>query len=235
MTEEEWLAAIDATPMLEFLRGKVSDRKLRLFAVACCRHIWTLIPDERSRQAIQTSELFADSQATTHEWQVAADAAVAATFEAYSANAASPNEANMIVQAAAACALSAIMASTSIDFVAAPATPRDSLAAATGTVYCALQIAQGAMRHTEMLWLATALRCIFNPFHPITLSPSWLTSTVTALAQQMYESRDFSAMPILADALGDAGCANEDILSHCRGPGPHTRGCWVIDLLLQKA
>jgi hypothetical protein len=74
------------------------------------------------------------------------------------------------------------------------------------------------------------IRDIF-PFHPITLSPSWLTSTVVSLANQMYESRDFSAMPILADALQDADCSNETILTHCRGPGPHVRGCWAIDLL----
>ena len=62
----------------------------------------------------------------------------------------------------------------------------------------------------------------------------WRTDTALLLAKQMYESRDFSAMPILADALQDAGCDNEDILSHCRGDGPHVRGCWVIDLLLGK-
>ena len=74
------------------------------------------------------------------------------------------------------------------------------------------------------------IRDIFS-FHPITLSPAWLTSTVVSLANQMYDSRDFSAMPILADALQDASCDNETILTHCRGPGPHTRGCWVLDLL----
>ena len=79
------------------------------------------------------------------------------------------------------------------------------------------------------------LRDIFgNPFRPATLDPSWLTSTVTALAAQMYDSRDFSAMPILADALQDAGCTNDDILDHCRGDGPHVRGCWVFDLVLGK-
>jgi hypothetical protein len=62
----------------------------------------------------------------------------------------------------------------------------------------------------------------------IVINPAWLTSTVLALARQMYDSRDFSAMPILADALQDAGCDNEDILKHCRGPGPHVRGCWVL-------
>jgi hypothetical protein len=79
------------------------------------------------------------------------------------------------------------------------------------------------------------LRDIFgNPFRPITFNPSWLTSTVTALARQMYDSRDFSAMPILADALQDSGCDNAEILEHCRGPGPHVRGCWVVDKLLAK-
>ncbi len=76
------------------------------------------------------------------------------------------------------------------------------------------------------------LRDIFgNPFHPITLNPSWLTSTVVSIANQMYDTRDFSAMPILADALQDSSCDNETILTHCRGPGPHVRGCFVIDLL----
>jgi hypothetical protein len=79
------------------------------------------------------------------------------------------------------------------------------------------------------------LRDIFgNPFRPVTLNPAWLTSTVLALAQQMYESRDFSPMPILADALQDAGCDNEDILNHCRQTGEHVRGCWVVDLILSK-
>ena len=55
-----------------------------------------------------------------------------------------------------------------------------------------------------------------------------------ALAKQMYELWNFSAMPILADALQDAGCHNADILDHCRGPGPHVRGCWVVDLILSK-
>jgi hypothetical protein len=77
------------------------------------------------------------------------------------------------------------------------------------------------------------LRELF-PFRPATFDPSWLTSTVTALAEQMYDSRDFTPMPILADALQDAGCTNDDVLNHCCGPGPHVRGCWVVDLVLGK-
>ncbi|MBP3959396.1 hypothetical protein J8F10_29485 [Gemmata sp. G18] len=73
-----------------------------------------------------------------------------------------------------------------------------------------------------------------NPFRPITTNHSWLTSGVVALATDIYQDRAFDRMPILADALQDAGCDSADILGHCRSNGPHVRGCWVIDLLLGK-
>ncbi len=69
---------------------------------------------------------------------------------------------------------------------------------------------------------------------PVAFSPSWRTSTAVTLAAQMYEARDFGALPILADALQDAGCDSADVLDHCRGPGPHVRGCWVVDRVLGK-
>ena len=80
------------------------------------------------------------------------------------------------------------------------------------------------------------IRDIFgNPFRPGTFSPEWRTDTALSLARGMYESRDFSAMPILADALQDAGCDNDDILNHCRDAKQvHVRGCWVVDLVLGK-
>jgi hypothetical protein len=82
---------------------------------------------------------------------------------------------------------------------------------------------------------ASFVRDIYgNPFRPVAFPPSWRTDTAIALARQIYESRDFSAMPILADALQDAGCDNDDVLNHCRGDGPHVRGCWVVDLVLEK-
>jgi hypothetical protein len=78
------------------------------------------------------------------------------------------------------------------------------------------------------------LREIFgNPFRPVECAPSWLTLDVVALAQGIYADRAFDRMPILADALQDAGCMNEDVLSHCRDAAlTHARGCWVVDLLL---
>jgi hypothetical protein len=64
--------------------------------------------------------------------------------------------------------------------------------------------------------------------------PSWRTEAVVSLARGMYEARDFAPMPVLADALEDAGCGDADLLAHRRGPGPHVRGCWVVDLVLGK-
>ncbi len=87
----------------------------------------------------------------------------------------------------------------------------------------------------ERRFISSIVRDIFgNPFRPVAFSPEWRTSTAIAVAQQMYKSRDFSAMPILADALQDAGCDSGDVLAHCRGPGPHVRGCWVVDLVLGR-
>jgi hypothetical protein len=107
---------------------------------------------------------------------------------------------------------------------------------ATGTADRAAFDAGNRAKDAECRAQAALLRDIFgNPFRPIAIDPSWLTSTVTALARQMYESRDFGPMPILADALQDSGCENSDVLTHCRGDGPHVRGCWVVDLILGKA
>ncbi len=94
-------------------------------------------------------------------------------------------------------------------------------------------------------WLATtkpaqhrACRLILdifgNPFRPIAADPAWLTPTVQSIATAIYEDRAFDSLPILADALEEAGCTNVDMLLHCRKPGEHVRGCWVVDLVLGK-
>jgi hypothetical protein len=74
-----------------------------------------------------------------------------------------------------------------------------------------------------------------NPYRPVALDPAWLTSDVRALATGIHADRAFDRMPILADALQDAGCADEYVLRHCRDARQmHIRGCWVVDLLLGK-
>jgi hypothetical protein len=82
---------------------------------------------------------------------------------------------------------------------------------------------------------AAVVRCIFgNPFRPVTRVPSWLTGSVCALARGIYEDRAFDCLPILADALEEAGCSEQALLAHLRGSGPHFRGCWAVDLALAK-
>lgn len=89
--------------------------------------------------------------------------------------------------------------------------------------------------------IPSPLRCLLlrdmfgNPFRPTIINLVWLTwhdGLLVSMAQKMYNDRDFLDMPILADALEEAGCTDADILSHCRGPGPHVRGCWAVDLRL---
>jgi hypothetical protein len=89
---------------------------------------------------------------------------------------------------------------------------------------------------SESAALCPILRDVVGPlpFRPVAFDPDWRTSDVTAMARGMYEARDFAAMPILADALQDAGCEDAAVLEHCRGSGPHVRGCWVVDLILSK-
>jgi hypothetical protein len=79
------------------------------------------------------------------------------------------------------------------------------------------------------------LRDIFgNPFRPVTINVNWLSTTVTTLAQSIYADRAFDRLPILADALEEAGCADTQVLKHCRLPGTHWLGCWPVDMILGR-
>jgi hypothetical protein len=111
--------------------------------------------------------------------------------------------------------------------------------------YCCFAIAESRFGGNQDIWEAAYseqrvrslrfLHDIFgNPFRPVTIDPRWLTSSVFDLSRAIYEERAWERMPVLADALMDAGCDNEEIINHCRGDGPHVRGCWVVDLLLGK-
>ena len=100
-----------------------------------------------------------------------------------------------------------------------------------GDIYIVLE----DLRGTACLVIAQRIRDIFgNPFCPVAFDPRWRTSDVVGLARAIYEDKAFERMPILADALMDAGCEEEQVISHCRGDGPHVRACWVVDLVLGK-
>jgi hypothetical protein len=260
MTEQEWNSCADPGPMLEFLKGKASDRKLRLFAVACCRKIWHLLADERSRTAVDVAGRAADRQATKKEFSDARRAAVRAYHDAgqishslwlatdrtyrvgdkvYRADDAfQPTDATKAAHAATNAAYAAQAATNTVTQVAATETARYVAIAASQSAFedCptlpAAREAALAPAHAEQSVIV--LEIFGNPFRPVTLDPTWLTSTVKNLAEAIYEERAFDRLPILADALEDAGCNQQDILSHLRGGGEHCRGCWPLDLVLGK-
>jgi hypothetical protein len=222
MTEAEWLAGIDPEPMVEFMRGKGSDRKLRLFGVACCRRIWELV-DQRHHRLAEMTELYADGKATRE--QIAEPRHPADDPEW------TPGHAFELA------------AEDDVDSAAVFA-PIDTAHAAANKVTGLSDIPRKpepawftAYKH-ELVQQTALLRDIFgNPFRPVCLDEIWLwwsSSTLPKMAQMIYDDRAFHRLPILADALEEAGCTDQTILDHCRGPGPHVRGCWVVDLILGK-
>jgi len=221
MTEAEWLACDDPAPMLEDLQSRVSRRRLRLFACACCRRIWHLLEDEGSWKAVEVAEQYADRLVSNKER--AAAVALAGTLPAMLA--AGPTI-KLVFGDALECSQHAAseVASAAARNPEVPDTCRENA------------------YEVEMRMQCRLFRCIFgNPFRPVSLDPTWRTPTVTALATAAYEERilptgilEADRIAVLADALEDVGCDNAYILSHLRGPGPHVRGCWAIDLLLKK-
>jgi hypothetical protein len=255
MTEAEWLECADPQKMLEFLRGKASERRLRLLACACCIHIWHLLTDARSRKAIEVAEQCADGWASPQALLEASDSAWAAAKEMISSYQTAsgfdpytdPERMYGIhddcLAAPAACAAAyASMADlgwvSSVARYACHATVQ--AASPVGTAGSAGSSATREEAERAERTAQAALLCdIFGPlpFRTVTLDPLWLAwneGTVVKLAQGTYDDRAFDRLPVLADALEEAGCTNPDILAHCRQPGPHVRGCWVVDLLLGK-
>jgi hypothetical protein len=237
VTESEWLGCNDPTMMLEFLRGKVSDRKLRLFACACCRRIWRLFNDERSRHAVEVSERYADGQATIDELADAGERAIRATWTVRDEHLpASPVEG--VLQAAEAAEMSSYPLPGGLVWGANGG--YGAWEAAWGAA-AAVEVV-GDVREREQGHQVALLRCIIgSPFDPVALNSTWLTPTVSSLAAAAYEERslpsgqlDPARLAVLADSLEDAGCEDAEILKHLRGCGPHVRGCWVIDCLLEK-
>ncbi|QDU20563.1 hypothetical protein [Urbifossiella limnaea] len=233
MTESDWATSTDPLAMLSFLRdrGPVSERKLRLFAVSCCRLIWPLIDDATSRRAVEVAERFADGLATDRDLIVFSRGRY---FEAKTLS-------NTLSSATAAAGwavsspfdvreveLSARHAQDASYFNASTTTDYENEA---GAIERMLNGAKEAARREQ----CDALRDIFgNPFHPVVFSPEWRTEAVVALARGIYEERAWDRMPVLADALEDAGCDCIELLEYCRGPNTHVRGCWLVDLVLGK-
>ena len=228
MNEAEWLACTDPWKMLKFLResGRASDRKLRLFAVACCYGIGELIDDRRSQAAVTFADLHAEVGFARHRGLGAIRKGARAAFR----EARREDWGRRQEEGATALSTSRVMAAYAVVRLLTPTW--EAMLDNTERVAAALR----------PNWQSGCLHDMFgNPFRPATRSPACLTPQVVALAQAAYDQRelpsgtlDTTRLAVLADALEDAGCTDPDLLIHLRGPGPHVRGCWVVDLLLGK-
>lgn len=238
MTDSEWSGTTDLHGMMEFVRGEASERRLRLFACACCRLRWHLLTHPDSRRAVEVAEQYADGLATPDELRSAGAAAVKVAGPPPDFPVEFPAEpfdssSEMAWAAAHTAAYQGLsdrvldaLNSAALVWVAVwhtesprPGEPRP------------VPDPKTTVRQTQ----ADLIRDIWgNPVRPPAVAPDWRTSTVLALAGGIYRDRAFDRLPVLADALMDAGCDHEAMLDHCRGDGIHTRGCWVVDLLLGK-
>jgi hypothetical protein len=231
VTESEWLACTDPQKMLDSLRGKVSDRKLRLFACACCRRVWPLLREPESQEVVRTSERYADGRVGPEELRAARAAVLAAA----------PAQWKDIRWAARAAAEAA-----GDDAAGAAATASCWVERAAVELAPLLQPPQraGLVDKVGAAARAGLVRDIFgNPFRLTAADPEWLADAGRACrwhAGRAYKRRrrfgelDLERLAELADALEAAGCPEPEVLDHLRGPGPHVRGCWALDLLLGK-
>jgi hypothetical protein len=219
MTEDKWLAAANPLSLLMHvkrtspgLRAKAGRRKFRLFACGCVRRLWLALP-EAVRWAVEVAERVADGESDAEQLRVARR-----------------------------------HADRSVDWRSCPRYLVGTMHYVTDqkpgkaakvwrlTSHAETDVMRGNKPAEEKKVLTALVRDIFgSPFRPVICDPSWQTSTAVGLAEAIYAERAFDRLPILADALEDAGCTHPDVLAHCRGDGPHARGCWVVDLILGKS
>jgi hypothetical protein len=258
LTETDWLSCADLWTVYDYLRREqLSSRHCRLFAVACCRRLWHLFRDPRSRSAVEIGERFADGLASAAELSAAtqeADEAREAAEELWMTGDYEKSPAETFGNDAAFHAAKLAQSSVYdpparyIANLIIEATRASESASVYGTA--ADNALHGSPypdcfvdnKESENRAYCELLREIFgNPFRPVSMDPSWRTQTVLGLAQAAYVDRvmpagllDKDRLAILADALEDAGCTDAAIVDHLRGSGPHWRGCHVIDALLGK-
>ncbi|WP_232069631.1 hypothetical protein [Gemmata massiliana] len=230
--------------MLSQIDDTTNYRKLRLFTFACCRRCWDQLGED-SQTAIDVAEQFVEEKVGEAElldaWRNT-DYYLPHPFD----DSGFVGYRRGFIGRGASLSYAAWVAGRASDIAWSSARKDDASliarCAAASRAYSGIERIGGKRSEwrrfeaEELAAQADLLRDILGTrlFRLTNFPTTWRTSTVVALASQMYESRDFGAMPILADALQDAGCDSADVLDHCRGEGPHVRGCWVVDLVLGK-
>jgi hypothetical protein len=224
MNRHEWQTARDPVRLLRFLGRTASERRMRLFASACCRRHASVTRGKKHLLILEANEMFADGLIDQPEMDRRRRRWF--TFDG-------PFPLPGTWQMALACATLAN-------------TGRRKNRMERWAIEAAEHLAQASRRPDQEK--AAQVQLVYdlfgNPFRRARIGRGWLTwhdATVPKLAQTAYDERDLTSghldskrLAILADALEEAGCSSEDILAHLRGPGPHVRGCWVIDLVMRK-
>jgi hypothetical protein len=220
MTEAEWLASSEPRTMLQLVsRSSSSERKVRLFNAAICRRFWDYLP-EASKAILLQSELLADGlvQPNSDEPDLCGLAnEVVYPFDQQYPNKQFPSREIRVQRDAAAAVCYAVLP--------------NELWGAAGYIW--------DIDPAEKEAHSILIRDVFgNPFRPsVAINPAWLSwngGTVQKIAQAIYDERAFDHLPVLADALEEAGCDNGELLAHCRSEGPHVKGCWAVDLILGR-
>lgn len=224
MTEAEWLTSEDLAALLRWDHVRRRRRKLRLFSCGCCRQLGRWLKNPRLMDALAGSERYADGlikDAGLARWALESNRAWDAVREAKGRD----KRARLAAHWAVAYTCCANKYGTYQDIAARVLEPHPDRGFGE------------ADRSALGVCFRTLLRCVFgNPFRPVAFAPGWRTEAVVGLARGMYDGRDFAAMPVLADALEEAGCDHPEVLAHCRDPqGVHVRGCWVVDGVLGLA
>lgn len=246
MTEADWLTSTDFPALVRFAADRLSPRRQRLLGVGFCRAVAHLIaPPAVLLDALALYDDCAEHAVWPSEAEKARQRCRIAAQEAYEEYRAAveggPGRAGgQHVRCEFAWAVSFIGV---CPLPLAEVGTRAAIAAEYAvnwrengrSVSAGGLLLHGGVKDDQAEVMRGVVRDVVgNPFRPAAIAPDWRTDTVMLLARHMYDTREFGAMPILADALQDAGCTSDEILTHCRGPAPHFRGCWVVDALLGK-
>lgn len=231
MTEDKWLASDNPDDLLNFVQDRLSDRKRRLFACACVRMIWDLLIDGRSRRAVECAERLANGQVPFGQTHSVVRAARAAEQMFGDSASRTTQPVLQSYHAAHAAALTLV--------------PNADLLHLSPT-FCELATIQklanlepaAQVRRQVRGAQCRVFRCLLgNPFRPIHLEPRcfvWNGGVVVKIARRIDETQHFGHLPVLADALEEAGCTSESVLTHCREERTHALGCHVLDYLLSR-
>jgi hypothetical protein len=244
MTEAEWLGSDNPQELVEFLSGRTTARKRRLLAASFCRHFLPLIRQSCVQRAVTIAERYADGLASLEGMLAISEQVLDAYVNV--PNPSPPNTDLPLSRKAESITIQTAFfltqESDSYDFLLHCCQTTD-LAASRWAMFRA-GAGEALPYYPELVqWQFSLIDdLIGNPFRSVCIDHAWLTPDVARIAQVAYDERDLpegtlqtDRLAILADALEEAGCTDAAILDHLRGPGPHVRGCWVIDLLLGKS